>query len=98
MLSNLNVLEILRLGLGGFCFLLSLLSFWLIRQEQARPSDPRRGILQVIYSFMTANLVSAILVAGLGYLAQKKAVNAAEPLSAKTYLVRHTELMVDLTQ
>jgi hypothetical protein len=95
MLQNLNVLEILRLGLGGFCFLLSLLAFWLIRQEQERPGDPRGGILNVIYSFMAANLVAAVLVAGLGYLVQRR---AAEPLSAKTYLVRHTELMVDLTQ
>lgn len=98
MLAHLDVLEILRVGLSGFCFLLSLLSFWLIRQEQERPSDPRGGILRVIYSFMAANLISAILVAGLGYLAQKGTVNAAEPLSAKTYLVKHTELMVDLTQ
>lgn len=98
MLQNLNVLEILRLGLGGFCFLLALLSFWLIRQEQERPGDPRKGIVSVIYTFIATNLLSAVLVAGLGYLMQKRTAIAAEPLSAKTYLVESTEFMMDLTK
>jgi hypothetical protein len=97
MLQNLNVVEILRLGLSGFCFLLSLLAFWLIRQEQKRSKDPRKGIVQVIYIFMAVNMTSALLVAGLGYLTQKRTVNAAEPLSAKTYLVENTSFLVDLT-
>jgi len=32
--KNLDVLEILRLGLAGLCFLLSLLAFFLIYREQ----------------------------------------------------------------
>jgi hypothetical protein len=98
MLQDLNVVEILRAGLSGLCFLLSLLAFWLIRQEQNRPHSPRKGILRIIYIFMVANLVSALLVAGLGYLNQKNTVNAAEPLSAKTYLIENTSFLVDLTK
>jgi hypothetical protein len=98
MLQNLNVVEILRLGLGGFCFLLSLLSFWLIRREQDLPADPRKGILNVIYTFIAANIASAMLVGGLGYLVHTQAANAGEPLSAKTYLIENTSFLVDLTQ
>jgi hypothetical protein len=98
MLENLNVVEILRVGLGGFCFLLSLLAFWLIRQEQQRSSAPRKGILNGIYTFMAVNLVSAVLVAGLGYVEQQRTASAAERLTAKTYLVMNTSFIVDLTR
>lgn len=62
-LTNLNVVEILRVGLAGLCFLLSLLAFWLIRLEQQRKEAPRPGILRATYVFMLVNLAVAILVA-----------------------------------
>lgn len=98
MLQDLNVVEILRAGLSGLCFLLSLLAFWLIRQEQNRVHAPRKGILRIIYLFMAANLVTALLVGGLGYLNQKNTANAAEPLAAKTYLIENTSYLIDLTR
>ena len=66
MLSGLNVVQILRVGLAGLCFLLALLAFWLIQREQQRPGDPRHGILRAIYTFMVINILSAILVGVAG--------------------------------
>ena len=94
---NLNVLEILRLGLSGLCFMFSVLAFWLIQREQRREANPRKGILKSIYIFMAVNLVSAVLTGGLGYLTQRTGA-VAEALSAKTYLVENTSWMVDLTR
>jgi hypothetical protein len=66
-LQQLDVLEILRLGLGGLCFMLSLLAFWLIHREQKRPGTPRRGLMRAIYVFMGVNFFAAMLVALAGY-------------------------------
>ena len=63
LLSDLNILEILRLGVLGLCFLLSLLAFLLIRIEQQRDRQPRKGILQAIYIFVGTNILVATLVA-----------------------------------
>jgi hypothetical protein len=95
--QDLNVLEILRLGLAGLCFLLSLLAFWLINREQQRPGSPRKGILQAIYTFMSANLVTALLVGVAGYLGPQQRKTTTE-LDAKTYLAENTSFMVDLTK
>jgi hypothetical protein len=94
---QINVLEILRVGLSGFCFLLILLAFWLIRLEQQRAGDPRPGIIRIIYVFMAA-IASVILLGGLGYLAQKQTVVSAGTLSSKTYLVENTTFLLDLAQ
>jgi hypothetical protein len=74
--ENLNVLEILRVGLAGLCFLLSLLSFWLIQREQQKEGDPRKGILQAIYTFMFVNLLTAALVGAAGYLRPRQQSSA----------------------
>jgi len=99
MLSNLNVLEILRLGLAGLCFLLSLLAFWLIHLEQQRPGSPRRGILRAIYTFMGLNLLASALVGTTTYFAasQQTGENTGV-LAASTYLIEHTSYLVDLTR
>jgi hypothetical protein len=97
--SSLNVLEILRLGLTGLCFLLSFLAFWLIHLEQQRTGDPRRGILQAIYTFMGLNLLASGLVAASGYfLPPQQASAGTSALAVDTYLVDHTSYLVDLTQ
>jgi len=86
-LSNLNILEILRLGLTGLSFLLSLLAFWLIHREQQRAASPRKGILHAIYTFMAVNFLTAVLVAMAGYLGpQQQRGTAIDGLAAKTYL------------
>lgn len=99
MLSNLNVVEILRLGLAGLCFLLSLLAFWLIHLEQTRPGNPRKRILQAIYIFMALNLLASVLVGATDYFAPVQEVSAnTGTLAADSYLVEHTSYLVDLTK
>jgi len=97
--KDLNVVEILRVGLGGLCFLLSLLAFWLIWREQGREGAPRKGILRAIYSFMIANLISAILVAfGAQFVPQRQeAIRTKDHLESATYLAEFSSFLVDLT-
>jgi len=95
--QGLDLLGILRLGIAGLCFLLSLLAFWLIYYEQRRESTPRKGILRAIYTFMSLNLVAAVLVGVAGYIGPRPEVAANSGLNAKTYLVDHTFYLVDLT-
>src|SRR5271165_352434 len=98
-LTNLNVLEILRVGLAGLCFLLSLLAFWLIQREQQRPVAPRKGILRAIYVFMSVNFLTAMLVGVAGYFAPEQQASASTGgLSAKTYLTENVTFLVDLTK
>jgi len=99
MFTSLNVLEILRVGLAGLCFLLSLLAFGLIHREQQRTSAPRKGILHAIYIFMSVNLLTAMLVAIAGYLGPQQQSNAtADELEAKTYLTENLTFFLDLTK
>jgi hypothetical protein len=98
-LSNLNILEILRLGLSGLSFMLSLLAFWLIHREQQRAASPRKGILHAIYTFMAVNFLTAVLVAIAGYLGpQQQRSTAIDGLAAKTYLTESLAFLVDLTK
>jgi hypothetical protein len=70
--KNLDILGILRLGLAGLCFLLSLLAFFLIYREQGRDGMPRVGITRAIYTFMAVNLVTAIIVGTVGLAATQQ--------------------------
>jgi len=98
-LGNLNVLEILRVGLAGLCFLLSLLAFWLIQREQQRAASPRKGILQATYIFMSVNFLAAVLVGVAGYLGPRQQGGAGTgDLGAKTYLTDSLIFLVDLTK
>jgi len=98
-LTDLNVLEILRVGLAGLCFLLSLLAFWLIQREQQRVSSPRRGVLRAIYTFMSVNFLTAVLVAVAGYFGpQQQGGTTTDQLGAKTYLTDTLTFHVDLTK
>jgi len=96
--NNINVLEILRVGLAGLCFLLSLLAFWLIHREQQRAANPRKGILRAIYTFMGVNFLTAVLVAAAGYLTPQQRATASEELSATTYMTDKLSYTVDLTK
>jgi hypothetical protein len=99
MFQSLNVVQILRVGLAGLCFLLALLAFWLIQREQQRPGDPRSGILRAIYTFMVINILSALLVGVAGYV-EPKQKNPAAPgeLTSADYLVDYTNYLVDATK
>lgn len=59
-MDNLNIIEILKLGLPGLVFLLSLLSFRLLTKEQDKkcPSQP---ILKSVKQFMHVNIFLAVL-------------------------------------
>lgn len=76
--KNLDVLEILRLGLAGLCFLLSLLAFFLIYREQGREGKPREGITRAIYTFMAVNLITALIVGTVGLVATRQAKNTSD--------------------
>lgn len=79
--KNLDVLGILRLGLAGLCFLLSLLAFFLIYREQGREGRPREGITRAIYTFMAVNLVTAIIVGTVGLVTTHEAKKASDVLT-----------------
>ncbi len=55
-----NILEILKLGLPGLVFLLSVLSFRLLSKEQGK-ARPSPSILKSIKSFMYINVFLAVL-------------------------------------
>ena len=57
-----DIVEILKLGLPGLVFLLSMMSFKLLSGEQQK-SAPRPGILKSIKQFMYVNILLAILTA-----------------------------------
>src|SRR5260221_13919586 len=76
--KDLDVLEILRLGLAGLCFLLSLLAFFLIYREQGREGKPREGITRAIYTFMAVNLVTALIVGAVGLVTTHEAKKASD--------------------
>ena len=75
-----NVVEILKVGLSGLCFLLSLLAFWLIRREQQRAAAPRKAILRSIYIFMASNLLVAVLVALASYVSSRQVAPTQAPV------------------
>ncbi len=59
-MENLNIIEILKVGLPGLVFLLALLSFNLLSKEGAR-DHPRPSLLKAIRNFMYVNIVLATL-------------------------------------
>lgn len=66
-----DITKILGYGLSGLCFLLFVLSFRLISQEQ-KQTQPRRSILQIIMLFMFLTLVSTVSVGGMGIVQMNK--------------------------
>jgi hypothetical protein len=65
-LSRLDFVQILSIGISGFGFLLILLAFLLIYKEQNRPGEPRKGILSTIRFFMGLNFLSVVVVGFFG--------------------------------
>ena len=101
---------ILKVGVSGLIFFLSLWSYRLISREQTRSGSPRKGILKTIYVFLGANFLFATLVAASGFLqsrSEQKAndaivaedVAAAKRLStAEAKNARYRELMSELAK
>ena len=75
-MENLDIIGILKLGLPGLVFLLAMLSYRLLSEEQDKP-QPDPIILKSIRNFMWINVVSAVLTLVSPLLAQ--------PLSAQVY-------------
>lgn len=59
-MQNLDVVQILGLGVIGLGFLLALLAYWLLRQEQAR-ENPNPAVLRAIYLFMGFSIVLCLI-------------------------------------
>ena len=59
-MENWNIVEILKLGLPGLVFLLSMLSYRLLSKEQEKEHADRRRLSLIKY-FMCINFLSAIL-------------------------------------
>lgn len=59
-MDNLDIIGILKLGLPGLVFLLSVLSYWLLANEQKK-SSPSNSVLKAIKQFMYINIVLALL-------------------------------------
>lgn len=59
-IENLNILEILKIGLPGLVFLLSILSYRLLSKEEEK-EHPHIGVLHLIRNFMYINVILAVL-------------------------------------
>lgn len=62
-----DIVEILKLGLPGLVFLLSMLSFRLLSREQDK-ARPNPQMLQVIRQFMYINILLAVLTGAAPWL------------------------------
>ncbi len=59
-MENLNIIEILELGLPGLVFLLSVLSYRLLTKEQTK-QNPSEEILRSIKQYMHVNIFLAVV-------------------------------------
>jgi len=85
--QNLNVVEILRVGISGLLFLFSLLAYNLINREQQRQGLPRKGIVSSIYAFMAINFLGAVLVFASGFFGRNHASDQVELRKARDELI-----------
>lgn len=67
-LKELPIVDILNTGLAGFCFLVALFGYLLLRSEQGKDA-PRVEILAGIESFTKKTLLFALIVAGASFAA-----------------------------
>jgi hypothetical protein len=81
-MDNLNILQILQTGLPGLVFLLSLLSYRLLSQEQGQ-SKPNAKVLSSICRFMYINVLLAVLTVSAPIVESYLTPPTASPLSAK---------------
>src|SRR5437588_2492063 len=72
-----DIIKILGFGLSGLCFLLFVLSFRLISQEQQH-EQPRKALVQLIYVFMLLTLISTVTVGWFGIVQNKNSVLASK--------------------
>ena len=58
-----TIVEILKLGLSGFAFLMMWMSYSLLKAEQGREEDPRPGFVRAVYVYMAVSFAFSVLVA-----------------------------------
>lgn len=85
-MENFNIVEILKLGLPGLVFLLSLFSFKLLSKEQEK-SVPNENMLCSIKIFMLVNVFLSIMTISAPLIDQKffvkdKIINAEATLGS----------------
>ncbi len=94
-IAGLPIVDILRVGLSGLCFLLAFLAYQLIGKEQERGGSPRRGILRIIQVFIASNLLAGILCAISGYIVRSP-VPTCTPELVGSYVPDSVFFIVDL--
>jgi hypothetical protein len=94
MFASLPIVEILSVGLSGFCFLLAYFAYLLLRREQAM-REPNPAILNAIKGFQWFALILAVLVGAVPLF------RPSEPLPSRPnsdYLIDATFHRIDLTR
>jgi hypothetical protein len=67
-LKDLPIVDILNTGLAGFCFLVALFGYLLLRSEQKK-EEPSAAMLVSIESFTKKTLLFTLIVAGASFAA-----------------------------
>jgi len=98
-MDNLNIPEILKVGLPGLVFLLSVLSFKLLNSEQQKKA-PSQPMLRSIKQFMYINIFLAVLTASgpfveKTYFTTLSKTNAIEDIPLTVTLVSNNKLGKD---
>jgi hypothetical protein len=97
-LTPMSILDILKVGVSGFCFLLALMGYRLLRAEQMRPS-PREKLLKNIRFFLWMSLALGVLVA-VSPLVSSTRPSAPEGMDSggATYVTDETTYVIDFTR
>jgi hypothetical protein len=80
-MKSIDFLEILKLGLPGLVFLLSLLSCWLLAREQKRP-EVREAVLKTIQKYIYINAAFVVLTV-VTPMAESKIPDSSEEFTVK---------------
>ncbi|RJE74955.1 hypothetical protein [Reichenbachiella sp. MSK19-1] len=59
-----QIVNILKVGLSGFAFLVLLMSYFLLKAEQKREDEARESILKSIHKFTYVSIIFVVIVGG----------------------------------
>lgn len=100
-IAKLPLVEILKLGISGFCFLLAFLGYLMLRKEQDR-NTARNKVLVSIRFFLIVSIILGVLVSGSSLV--QSYLNSTPDSSGfldqfkTTYVVDESFYFVDLTK
>lgn len=63
-MSDISIVEILKVGLSGLVFLIALLGYHLLRKEQEK-DDPRDTVFKTVLAFIVLCFIMALIVGGM---------------------------------